>query len=290
MGNFVVMLLRLSLVFLYFAAVTADDWGLTLDATDLFIEDVNLFVTRIHDGWPIPDMIMHFLPQLVTIVSGLLFIGASPARAMSSSANEVLIILTQLGMVYSAVEVDGVLTTATVAAWVLPELTDTLTNNTFARMTSSFARLDTLLRPAVARARAQQEGAGGGGAVQDPSFADLDALRQGPPGMGDDFPAPSNLPPVGGGATASGTGYSQQSYVLCFLLYLDYSIIGSRIAYKAPWQIRAVFIDSPLCNTAALVSPLSWWDSPPFLASASLAFWEVATFLCSPDCGRTPIT
>jgi hypothetical protein len=248
----------------------------------LFIEDVNLFVTRIHDGWPIPDMIMHFLPQLVTIVSGLLFIGASPARAMSSSANEVLIILTQLGMVYSAVEVDGVLTTATVAAWVLPELTDTLTNNTFARMTSSFARLDTLLRPAVARARAQQEGAGGGGAVQDPSFADFDALRQGPPGMGDDFPAPSNLPPVGGGATASGTGYSQQSYVLCFLLYLDYSIIGSRITYKASWQIRAVFIDSPLAIPPRSFPPLLVGFPPPFSCKRILGLLGALLPFCVP--------
>ena len=80
--------------------------------------------------------------------------------------------------------------------------------------------------------------------------------------------------PVGGGATASGTGYSQQGYVLCFLLYFDYLLIGSRITWKASLQIRAVFINSPLCNAAALASP-SLCGIPPFSWKRILSHLEI---------------
>ena len=252
-----VMLWMWLAIFAYdFALVCAEDWGLSIEGSVRFIEEVNLFVCRINDLWPIPDMVTHFMPQLVCMVGGLMMIGASPARCLSSSAQEVLIILRQLGMVYAAVEVDGVLTSCTITSWVLPVLADEHMNALFARMSSSFARLDAHLAPAIACARAQQDGGGlplsAEGVVQDPIFADLgdiNALRAAPAGL----PAPSALPAAGDGV-ASGEGkrfslHSCSCYVAHFAReYINTTCIANAIAGLIPLTLSLVVFSRQPCS------------------------------------------
>jgi hypothetical protein len=226
----------LFLLALQISRVCAMDWGMSPPVTELYLEEMTSFVVRITDAWPVADMMEHFLPGIVTVVTGLMMIAASPARSMSCSANEVLIILTQLGMVYTAVDVEGVFTTANVVSWVIPALNDDEVAAAFARMVSSFSRLSNLLSPALERALAQQAGIG---AQPFPAFADLQQdLRGAPPELGEGFPNPCDMPPVGGnGTTATGTGCTR--YIVFLAVFLAYSfvffeILNSRMAYAHP--------------------------------------------------------
>jgi hypothetical protein len=210
--------ISLFLLTLNISVVSAMDWGMTPTSTEQFLEEMTTFVVRINDSWPVADMMEHFLPSIVTVVTGLVMIAASQARSMSSSANEVLIILTQLGMVYTAIDVEGVFTTANVVSWNIPVLTDDEVTAAFSRMVSSFTRLSNLLSPALERALAQQAGIG----VQQnqPTFADFQQdLRAAPQELGEGFPNPSDMPLVGGNeTTATGTGCTR--YIVFLAVFL----------------------------------------------------------------------
>ena len=150
--------------------------GVPLLEIENFMFESDSLCVRIAESWTIPDVMEHFAREVHTFVHGLVVIKYSPVRSMAVPANEVLIVLHQLGLNFAPVETAGVVTGVTVGGWILPPMDDARFVASWSRVTASLTRLGALLVPMLAEAHAAAPGAGGvlPGAGAEPDFDVLD--------------------------------------------------------------------------------------------------------------------
>ena len=207
--------------------------GVSLLEIEDFMFESDALCVRIGDFWTIPDVMEHFAPEVHTFVHGLVVIKYSPVRSLSVPANEVLIVLHQLGLQFAPVETEGVVTGVTVGGWLLPPMEDPHFVASWSRITASLTRLGALLAPMLAEARAAAPGAGvlpGAGAEPDfevlngggaplPEVPGLDFRPAALRGPGADARAQElmegGVPNVGAAPQASGEFISDKRVINC---------------------------------------------------------------------------